>query len=115
MNDFSVNLKGYTGVVKPRSFHLPAKATVKQRSFLCESGIGCDPTPGTRRTIKGRWDNGDMPDTISSYDFEYVVDPEGKRLDRVPEEVSDVTPVQLASERTSVPEGHKTVQVRRKR
>ncbi len=108
MNDFSVNLVQYTGVVKPRSFGLPKNATVKQRSFLCESGIGCDPTPGTRRTVKGRWDSDDMPDTISSYDFEYVVDPEGKRIDRAPEEQSDVEPVQLESEK-------KPVLVRRKK
>ena len=99
MNDFSVNLKGYTGVVKPRSFGLLKNCTAGQRSFKITSGIGCDPTPSTRRTIKGHWVGDGMPDTISSYDFEYVLDPEGKRIDRAPEEVSDVQPVQLESEK----------------
>jgi hypothetical protein len=103
MNDFRVNLAGYTGIVKDHFFNVGKGASEKKRSFLCESGIGCDPTPGTRRAIKGNWVADGMPDSLSSYDFEYVVDPEGKRIDRAPEEVSDVQPVKLASECATAP------------
>jgi hypothetical protein len=103
MNDFGVNIKGYVGVVKIGIYHLPKKATVEDRSFNIFSGTGCDPIPGTLRSIRGHWVSDDMPDSISSYDFEYVLDPEGKRIDRTPEEVSDVQPVKLASECATAP------------
>ena len=93
-----MNLTGYTGVVKPRSFSLPKDATVKQRSFLIESGVGTLPDPGTRRVIKGRWLSDNAPDTISSYDFDFVWDKNGKRVDRLPEPVDDTVPVKLAEE-----------------
>jgi hypothetical protein len=102
MNDFGVSIKGLVGIVKPRSFGL-AKADILNRSFKIESGIGCDPTPNTRRTIKGHWLCDKMPDTLNSYDFEWVISKDGTRVDRAPEEVSDVQPVQLASECTTAP------------
>jgi hypothetical protein len=99
MHDFgNINLVGYIGVVKPRSFSLPKYATTKQRSFLIESGVGTLPDAGTRRVIKGRWLSDDAPDTISTYDFEYVLDKEGKKVDRLPEPVDDTMPVKLAGE-----------------
>ena len=98
MNDFGVNITGFTGVVKPRSFVLPKNPTTKQRTFRIVSGIGCSPEAGTRRTIKGTWLSDGAPDTISSYDFEYVINPMGKHVARLPEEQNDVEPVKLVSE-----------------
>lgn len=97
MNDFGINISGAFGVVKPRSFSLPKNSSVKDRTFLIESGSGCSPEIGTGRKIKGRWLADNMPDTISSYDFEHVL-LDGKKVNRLPEEVIDVQPVMLTSE-----------------
>jgi hypothetical protein len=99
MNDFSVNLVGCIGVVKDHFFGVGKGASEKKRSFNIVSGVGCDPTPGTRRTVKGNWLSDGVPDTLSSYDFLYILDIGGHRIDRTPEEVSDVEPVQLESEK----------------
>ena len=102
MNDFGVNITGFVGVVKPRSFHLPAKPTTEDLSFKIESGSGCSPEKGTRRTIKGRWLSDNAPDTINSHDFSYVIDKDGAKMERLPEEIPDIQPVQLASEKPTV-------------
>jgi hypothetical protein len=52
-----------------------------------------------------------MKDTISSYDFEYVRDKNGKKVERTPEEQLDVQPVMLESEIRET----KTTLVRRKK
>ena len=98
MNDFGINIAGYTGVVKQRSFELPKNATVRQRSFIIESGPGCSPESGTKRTIRGIWLTDKAGESISSYDLEHVVSLDGKRVNRLPEEVLDVQPVQLTAE-----------------
>jgi hypothetical protein len=76
MNDFKTSIQGCTGVVKARAFHqnilgLEFK-TKHQRTFVIEDGLGCSPAPGTPRRITGHWLDGKR-DTISSYDFEYVI------------------------------------------
>lgn len=105
MNNFGVDITGFIGIVRPKSFHLPEWPTTKDLSFKIESGIGCLSTKGTRRTIKGRWVADNAPDTINSNDLEYVLDQEGKKVSRLPEEVSDVQPVQLDNEKTKKPRG----------
>lgn len=94
LNDYGRDLTGCVGIVKPRSFTLPAKPTIKQLSFKIESGPGCSPEPG-KRTVKGYWLSDNARDTLSSYDFAYALDKDGKRINRLPEEVLDVQPVQL--------------------
>lgn len=116
MNDFGKNIAGYTGVVKSRFFRVPT--TEEGRKYRIEGGPGCLPDVGTRRTLWGRWAVDNMGDTISSYDFEYVLDKEGKRTSRLPEPEMDVTPVQLATEAApGLPskEELKAKKVRRKR
>lgn len=98
MNDFGVDITGYFGFVKVRSFSLPKNATNKQRAFKIESGPGTQPTPGTRRTIRGRWAEDNMPDTISSYDFAWCTKTSGEIVDRLPEPVDDTVPVKLTTE-----------------
>lgn len=98
MNDFGVSILGCTGIVKPRSFGLANKANLKDRSFAIEAGAGCEPTVGTQRKIKGHWLIDNMKDTISSYDFEYVLNKDGKKIERTPEEQMDVQPVLLETE-----------------
>jgi hypothetical protein len=111
MNDFAVDITDLVGVVNPRSFSLSDKKTEKGRSFKIVSGAGCLPTVGTQRKIKGYWITDKMPDTINSYDFEYVLGKDGKRIERTPEEQSDVEPVMLAGEIRET----KTALVRRKK
>ena len=53
MNDFGISLKGIHGIVKKGKFN--TGPSERERTFVCESGIGCDPTPNTRRTVKGHW------------------------------------------------------------
>lgn len=103
MNDFGVSIHTFVGVVKPRSFGLGPKATLTDRKFKIESGPGCEPTLGTLRKVKGHWLSDMMPDSLSSYDFEYVLDTHGVKLERLPEEVLDVQPVKLASECATPP------------
>lgn len=100
MNDFGIDIAGHTGVVKQRSFELPKNATVRQRSFIIESGPGCNPEPGTKRTIRGKWLSDGAVESISSYDLEHALSPAGKRVNRLPEAIVDVQPVQLESEMT---------------
>lgn len=71
MNDFGMSLKGVQGIVKKNKFN--TGPSEKDRTFVCESGIGCDPTPNTRRTVKGHWLSDKATDTINSYDFEAII------------------------------------------
>jgi hypothetical protein len=97
VNDFGINITGYHGVVKPRSFSLPKNATVAERTFVIASGPGTSPEPG-RRTVRGTWLSDGAQDTISSYDFEYLKAPNGDIVKRLPEPVDDTVPVKLAGE-----------------
>lgn len=73
MHDFgNFTLKGLHGVFKKERFYKPG-ASEKERIFLCESGIGCDPTPNTRRTIRGKWVSDGSSDTVDSYSFEAIL------------------------------------------
>ena len=101
MNDFGVNITGGHGVVKPRSFTLPAKPTIKDLTFVIESGPGCSPEVGTARKVKGHWLSDNMPDTISSHDFSYVTIG-SEKVQRTAEETLDVQPVKLPSENVEV-------------
>lgn len=56
------------------------------------------PEAGTRRTVRGHWVADSMPDTISSYDFEYLLADDGKKVSRLPEPVDDTVPVKLTTE-----------------
>lgn len=118
MNDFGTDITGYIGFVKAKHFNLPKDATNKQRAFKIEAGPGTQPNPGTRRTVRGRWAEDNMSDTVSSYDFEWCTKPSGEIVDRLPEPEMDVTPVQLATEAApGLPskEELKAKKVRRKR
>jgi hypothetical protein len=72
MNDYSRNLKGIPCIFKSATFYKP-KASEKDRTFIPESGPGLDPTPNTRRTIKGYWQADKMRDTVESYSFEAII------------------------------------------
>jgi hypothetical protein len=111
MNDFAIDITDFVGFVKPRSFALPKNATEQQRAFYIASGPGTSPATGTQRKIRGHWVADNMKDTISSYDFEYVRDKNGKKVERTPEEQLDVQPVMLESEIRET----KTTLVRRKK
>ena len=72
MNDWGVNLKGKHGVMKAGIFYKP-KASIAERTFVLEGGLGCDPTPNTPRKVTGFWLSDKAKDTLSSYDFEYLI------------------------------------------
>lgn len=97
MNDFNLDITGFHGVLKDnRGKNLK---TVKERTFVIESGPGCLPEVGTRRRVSGKWLFDGIREEMSSYDFLYVIDPStGNRTDLAPEPESDVEPVKLASE-----------------
>lgn len=101
MNRFGKDITGYTGVVNLRSFFLPKNSTKAQRSFVIANGPGCAAIPGTQSTVKGTWLSDGMPDTISAYSFEYVIDLQGHPVNPLPETIDDVEPVKLPGE-TSV-------------
>ena len=84
--------------MKPRSFFLPKNPTITQRSFVIVSGPGTSPESNTRRTVRGTWLSDGAPDTISSYDFQYVINPKGVKVERLPEPEVEITPVKLATE-----------------
>ena len=71
---------------------------MKQRSFIIANGPGTSPEPNTRRTVRGSWLSDGAQETLSSYDFEYVKDLQGKAINRLPEPVDDTVPVKLAEE-----------------
>lgn len=106
MNNFGINIAGYTGVCQVRPgfnwSRTKGKGTVADRSFHIESGPGCRPESGTRRAVQGRWLDDRGPGSLQSDDFEYLIDPKGKRVSKLPEEPTDVEPVMLAGE-TNVP------------
>jgi hypothetical protein len=80
MHDFGkISLVGLHGVFKARQFQQP-NADRKTRTFVCESGPGCNASEnkdgsfdGRKRTVRGHWLIDNMPDTVNSYDFECVV------------------------------------------
>lgn len=108
MNDFGLNITGFHGVLKDnRGKNLK---TEKERTFVIESGKGCDPSLGTKRSLRGYWLADGLREEMSSYDFKYVINPKtGEKTNTIPEPEYDVEPVRLASEI----EAQKTV--RRKR
>lgn len=101
LNDFGTDITGFHGIVKGKAFVFGKDASTKERTFVVASGPGCSPFPG-RRTIRGMWLSDGANDTVSSYDFEHVIDLQGKKVNRLPEAVDDTEPVQVAGE-TGVP------------
>lgn len=90
MHNFGqVNLVGLHGLFKKKTFYKP-NATKPSRTFVCDSGPGCEPSTnkdgshdGRGRKISGHWLSDNVKDTISSYDLEAVL-VDGKEIE--PEE-----------------------------
>lgn len=78
MNDFGVNLTGKQGIYK--AAHFCKNATKEERTFMCESGPGCSPEKGTRRSISGYWVSDKMRDTIDSNELAFYIDDNGKEI-----------------------------------
>lgn len=98
MHDFgNIDITGFHGILKDN--RAKDLKTEKERTFIIESGPGCNPAPGTRRFVKGKWLADGMREEMNSHDFKQVIDPRtGTRTDTLPEPESDVEPVKLASE-----------------
>jgi hypothetical protein len=90
LNDFGIDITGFTGLVRNPPGMRPRTIPEKERWFKLESGSGCKPELGTNRKVKGHWLADNYRDTINSYDLEYVLDPKGKRVSRLPEEKFEV-------------------------
>lgn len=80
MNDFGHDLTGCRVVFKSGQFY-KAKASVAERTFVCESGPGCVMNL-KQRTVHGHWVKDKKPDTFSSYEIETAFDKKGKKLTR---------------------------------
>lgn len=103
LNDFKLNLKGLKGVLK--------KLNVKygkdeDRHVTIVSGPGCEPDDdvvrssahfGHGRSIEAKTKDGKI-ETINSYDFEYVITKDGKKVYPTKEEFTEVD---IAGETTS--------------
>lgn len=100
MNDFGVNIAGFTGVMRNRPKQ--KQYSVAERTVLIKEGYGCNPGPGLRY-VSVRWEDDGKPDKISTHDLEYVIDTHGKRINKLPEQVVDLEPVKLTSEVVAAP------------
>lgn len=100
MNDFGIDITGYVGVAKLKpGFSWPKNVKVEDREFKIESGSGCRSEVGTGRKVSGIWIKDKLlSEVLSSDDFEYLISPSGKRVNRLPEPELDVEPVKLAAE-----------------
>jgi len=78
MNDFQRDITGLTVVLKPRNYY-KKPSTVSQRTLVVVSGSGCNPEMVYGRKTVCRLPNGST-ETISSYDLEYVIDENGKKI-----------------------------------
>ena len=96
MHDFgAIDLKGKKAVLKARNYykkphfseysHSPANIkaseaeTLKGRTLTIVSGPGCQADPAWGRRIEVKLPDGSC-ETISSYDLEYVIGPNGLHL-----------------------------------
>ena len=78
MNDFQRDIKGLKGVLKTRNYY-KADSTFKERTLTIMSGAGCNPEMAWGRKIEVKLPGG-TTETISSYDLEYVIDEDGKKI-----------------------------------
>lgn len=85
MNNLGIDLTGKTAIYSARSFY-KKDAPVEERSFVCLSGRGCDPTPGTGRKVYVRWPDG-VEEDIDSHVIEAVLE-NGVWINPLPEETS---------------------------
>lgn len=81
MNDFGINIMGFTAVMKPRNFW-KKKATDKERTVVVTGGSGCIPEMAYGRWIECRTGPG-THETVSSYDLDYVITAEGKKIHHI--------------------------------
>lgn len=74
MHDYGeIDLKGKQVVVKAKTFY-KAKASVRERTFVCSGGPGCLAIEGTDRRISGHWLADKMKDKIDSYSIERILE-----------------------------------------
>lgn len=79
MHDYgNINLKGYKGVFKTQTFY-KKDASVKERTFVFESGKGLLPE-GNIRLIYGHFEIDGFKGTANNYDFEAVIAPDGTKI-----------------------------------
>jgi hypothetical protein len=76
VNDFGIDIKGKTAVVKARNFW-KKPSTAKERTVVVVGGSGCHPEMEWGRNIECRTGPG-THETISSYDLECVFDGDKK-------------------------------------
>lgn len=83
MNDFGVNLRGYRGIMKGKTFYkyTMVKGVIKpcpekERIFVFESGKGLEPD-GSNRNIFGHFEHSGFKGTIDNYSLEAVIAPDG--------------------------------------
>src|SRR4051812_23399891 len=87
MNNFGVNLTGKRAIYNQEKFYKP-NTTKPTRTFICESGPGCDPkSPASRlgltfsdRTVTGRWESDNTRDTIDVNSLEAYFDADGNEI-----------------------------------
>jgi hypothetical protein len=108
MNDFGIRLEGLQGVIKDLVFYKKGTSPAT-RTFQIRTGPGCEPSGEVtmRRQVEGflvKWPNN--LETVSSYDFEYILGPRGKKIYPIepPEIELDIAPEPVV-ERKSKPKG----------
>jgi hypothetical protein len=87
MNDFGRDIKGLMAVLKPRNYY-KKPSTVAERTFKVIGGSGCNPDPAWGRRIEVKEPDG-LIEEISSYDLDYVIDEDGKKIHQAVQKESD--------------------------
>ena len=96
MNDFgNINIKGLMAVLKSRNYY-KKPSTVAERTLKVVSGSGCDPEPAMGRKIDCKRSDG-IIESISSYDLEYVIDENGKKIFHIEPKTAeaDICPISI--------------------
>lgn len=98
MNDYGVNLLGMRAIYSATQFYKRG-ASKEERTFICESGPGCDPKgsalPGFlfgARTIKARFSDG-LSDNISSASIEAIINANGREVPKPHDGLATVTDI----------------------